>query len=92
MAVTRRSFEQRMGPAVVVLSRLPRAVPFLVVAVLLVGGLLAQGVVGGVLLLVLAALLGTLLALSWPALHPGPRALRVAVVAAVAVRGVSFLL
>jgi hypothetical protein len=81
-----------MGPLVVLLSGLPRAVPFLVVAVLLVGGLLAQGVVGGLLLLLLALLLGTLLALSWPALHPGPKALRVAVVALVAVRAVTFLL
>ena len=92
MAITRRSFEQRMGPLVVLLSGLPRAVPFLVVAALLVGGLLAQGVVGGVLLLVLALLLGTLLALSWPALHPQPRALRVAVVGLVAVRAVTFLI
>jgi hypothetical protein len=81
-----------MGPLVVLLSGLPRAVPFLVVATLLVGGLLAQGVVGGVLLLVLALLLGTLLALSWPALQPGPRVLRVAVVGVVAVRAVTFLL
>lgn len=92
MTVTRRSFEQRMGPLVVLLSGLPRAVPFLVVAGLLVAGLLVQGVVGGVLLLVLALLLGTLLALSWPALHPGPRALRVGVVAVVAVRALTFLL
>ena len=92
MAITRRSFEQRMGPLVVLLSGLPRAVPFLVVAALLVSGLLVQGAVGGVLLLVLALLLATLLALSWPALHPGPRVLRVAVVGLVAVRAVTFLL
>ena len=73
------------------LGRLPKAVPFLVVAGLLVGGLLTQGVVGAVLLLVLAALLGTLLALAWPALQPGPRALRLAVVAVVVVRALSFL-
>ena len=92
MAITRRSFEQRMGPLVVLLSGLPRAVPFLVVAALLVSGLLVQGAVGGVLLLVLALLLTTLLALSWPALHPGPRVLRVGVVGLVAVRAVTFLL
>ena len=92
MAITRRSFERRIGPLVVLLSGLPRAVPFLVVAVLLVVGLLVQGVVGGVLLLVLAALLATLVALSWPLLQPGPRLLRVAVVALVAVRGLTFLL
>jgi hypothetical protein len=88
----RGSFEQRVGPLVVLLAGMPRAVPFLLVALLLVGGLLAQGVLGGVLLLVLAAVLGTLLALAWPALQPGPRALRLVVVLGVAVRAVSFLL
>jgi hypothetical protein len=88
----RRSFEQRVGPLVVLTSRLPKALPFLVVAGLLVAGLLVQGVVGGVLLLVLAALLGSLLYLSWPALEQGPRLLRTAVVGIVVVRAVSFLL
>jgi hypothetical protein len=87
----RRSFEQRLGPAVVVASRLPRAMPFLVVCALLVGGLVAQGLVGAVLLLLLAALLGVLLLLSWPGLQPGPRVLRLAVVGVVAARAVSFL-
>ena len=80
-----------MGPLVVLLGRMPRAIPFLVVAGLLVGGLLAQGVVGCVLLLLLGALLGSLLVLAWPALQPGPRLLRLAVVAVVVVRGLSFL-
>jgi hypothetical protein len=88
----RGSFEQRVGPLVVLFAGLPRVVPFLLVAGLLVGGLLAQGVLGGVLLLLLAAVLGTLLVLAWPALHPGPRAVRLVVVLAVAVRGLSFLL
>lgn len=92
MTVTRRSFEQRMGPLVVLLSGLPKAVPFLLVAALLVSGLLVQGLVGGLLLLALALLLGTLLALSWPVLQPAPRLLRLAVVVVVAVRAVSFLL
>ena len=81
-----------MGPLVVLLSGLPRAVPFLVVAVLLVSGLLVQGGVGGLLLALLALLLGTLLALSWPVLHPGPRVLRLSVVVLVAVRALTFLL
>lgn len=76
---------------VVLMARLPRFVPFLLVAVLLVAGLLLKGVVGGLLLLVLAALLGVLLALSWPALQPGPRALRVFVVALVVLRALMFL-
>lgn len=73
------------------LGRMPRWVPFVVVAVLLVGALVAQGLLGGVLLLVLAALLAVLLTLSWPALQPAARLLRLAVVALVAVRAVVFL-
>ncbi len=86
-----RSLQRRLAPFVVLLARMPRAVPFLLVAVLLVAGLLTQGVVGAVLLLVLAFLLATLLLLSWPALQPGPRVLRVAVVGLVVVRALSFL-
>jgi hypothetical protein len=87
----RRRVELQAGPLVILLARLPRAVPFLVVAGLLVGGLLTQGVVGGVLLVALAALLGTLLFLSWPALQPAARVLRSAVVALVVFRAVIFL-
>ena len=83
--------EQQAGPAVVLVSRLPRVVPFLLVAVLLVAGLLLQGLLGAVLLLLLAALLSVLLALSWPALLPAARLLRLAVVALVVVRAVAFL-
>ena len=81
-----------MGPLVVLVGNLPKAVPFLVVGGLLVAGLLVQGVVGGVLVLVLTALMGALLFLSWPALDPGARLLRAAVVALVGVRAFSFLL
>lgn len=87
----RRRVEQQAGPVVVLMARLPRFVPFLVVAVLLVAGLLLQGVAGGVLLLVLAVLLSLLLVLSWPALQPGPRVLRVFVVGLVVLRALSYL-
>ena len=92
MTTFRKSFERRVGPLVVLAGNLPKAVPFLVVGALLVAGLLVQGVVGAVLLLVLAALLGALLVLSWPALQPNARLLRAAVVGVVVVRAVSFLL
>jgi hypothetical protein len=88
----RRKVELQAGPLVILLSRLPRAVPFLAVAGLLIGGLLVQGVLGAVLLLVLALLLGTLLLLSWPALQGPPRALRSLVVAALVARAATFLL
>lgn len=88
----RRAVERRLGPFVVLLARLPRAVPFVVVAVLLVGGLLVQGATGGVLLLLLSGFLGALLFLGWPALQPGARAVRLALVAVFVARALSFLL
>jgi hypothetical protein len=87
----RRQVELKAGPLVILLARLPRAVPFLVVAGLLIGGLLAQGLVGAVLLLLLALLLGSLLFLSWPALQPPPRVLRSLVLAILVFRAATFL-
>lgn len=91
MTPFRRRLEQQVGPIVVLVHRLPRAVPFLVVAALLLGGLLLQGVAGAGLLLVLVALLSVLLFLSWPTLDPRSRALRLGVLALLAVRTLSFL-
>jgi hypothetical protein len=91
MTTFRRRVEQQAGPLVILLARLPRIVPFLLVAGLLLAGLLAKGAVGALLLLVLAALLGLLLLLSWPALNVQARVLRFAVVALVVVRALLFL-
>ena len=88
----RRTIERGVGPFVVLAGRLPRAVPFLVVVALLVGGLLLGGPIGAALLLVLAAILALLLALAWPALQSAPRLLRLAVVAVLVVRAVSLVL
>jgi hypothetical protein len=88
----RRQLELRAGPVVVLLARLPRVVPFLVVLGLLVAGLLVGGAVGALLLGVLALLMALLLLLGWPALEPQGRLLRALVVAVVAVRAVSLLL
>lgn len=88
----RRRVETAAGPLVVVLARLPRIVPFLVVMALLLAGLFLQGVVGALLLLALTAGLAVLLALAWPALEPGARLLRLAVVALIGVRALSFLI
>lgn len=87
----RRRVELRAGPLVVLLSRLPKVVPFLVVLGLLVAGLLAQGAAGALLLGVLTLLLAVLLYLAWPALHPQPRMLRLLIVVLVAVRAITFL-
>lgn len=75
----RRTVELKTGPSLVMAGRLPKLVPFVVVLGLLIVGLLLQSAVGGALLLVLAALLGLLLYLAWPALQARPRALRLAV-------------
>ena len=85
----RRRVELTLGPAVVVLSRLPRWAPFLLVLGLLLAGLAVGGAVGAVVLLVLAALLGLLLFLAWPSLKPGDRAIRLVVTALVVVRAVT---
>ena len=91
MTTPRRKFEKRVGPFVAMVGQLPRWVPFLVVAVLLVGGLLAQGVVGALMLGLLVLLLGSLLVLSWPVLQPPARVLRLAVLGLLAARAVTFL-
>jgi hypothetical protein len=68
----------------VFLARLPRALPGLLVIGLVAGGLLAPPAVGGVLLLVVAVLLAWLVFLSWPALRPPAKAVRLLVIAMVA--------
>jgi hypothetical protein len=88
----RRRVELQAGPVFVLMARLPRFVPFLVVLGLLVTGLLVQGLAGAALLGVLVVLAGLLLYLSWPALTEQARALRVLVLLLVAGRAVSFLL
>ena len=75
----RRTLELRSGPLLVLLGRAPKAVPFLLVAALLVGGLSLHSAVGGLLLLVLAAFAGWVTYLAWPVLRPPARALRVLV-------------
>ncbi len=88
----RRWIEQHAGPLLVLLARLPRVVPFLVVLALLVTGLLVGGPVGGLLLLVLTSLLAVLVVLAWPALPPQGRVVRVAVTALLGARALSFFL
>lgn len=91
MTTLRRRVELQAGPLFVLLGRLPRVVPFLLVFGFLIGGLLAKGVLGAALLGVVTVLIGLLLYLAWPALHPQARVLRVLVLLVVAARAVSFL-
>lgn len=91
MTTFRRRVELRAGPLLVLLARLPRIVPFLLVFGLLLGGLFVKGVVGALLLGGVAVLLGLLLFLGWRALDQRSRVLRLAVLLLVAARGLTFL-
>lgn len=88
----RRNLELRLGPVVVLLARLPKIVPFALVLALVVAGLIIQGVLGALLLLLVAALLAGLLFLAWPALLPQARGIRLLVVALIVVRAFTLVL
>ena len=85
MSGLRRSVERRSAPVLLWLSTRPRVLLPAAVLVLLVSGLAAPGAYAVPLLLLLALLLAWLSYLSWPALQPGARVLRAAVLAMVAV-------
>ena len=75
----RESLERASLPLLNRLSRLPRAVPFLIVLALLVGGILIPGW-GWLLTAVVALFLLWMLLLGWPRLTAVERLMRVAVV------------
>jgi hypothetical protein len=75
----RESLERASLPVVTRLSRLPRAVPFLVVLALLVGGILVPGW-GWVLTALVAVFLAWMLMLGWPRLTSVERLMRLAVI------------
>ncbi len=86
------ALQRRSLPLLRRLHALPRWLVVVAPALLLFGGLVLTGPfawIGAVLLLVVAAFLGWLTALSWPAIGPAPRALRVLVV--VALVGIAIL-
>jgi hypothetical protein len=74
----RSSIERASLPLMTKLSSLPRAVPFLLMLALLVGGLLIKGTVGFVLMGLAAAFVGWILYLSWPRLSGTERIMRFA--------------
>ena len=79
---------RRSAPLLLRLAALPRWLFVVVPAALLLFGLFVKGVLGGVVLLVLAAFVGWLAALQWPALSPSARGLRLVVPVLLAVIGV----
>jgi hypothetical protein len=82
-ASTRRSVEQRSAVPLLYLRHLPRWVPMIVLAALLVTGLAVPGPVGAAALCLVAAFLAWLGYLSWPRLAGAGRLGRVAAVALV---------
>lgn len=84
---TGNTLQQRSAPLILFLSQLPRwAFPLLMALLLIAGLMVPWGWVGGLLLLVLVAVLAWLTALSWPLLSLPGRLLRLITIgAAVAV-------
>ncbi len=91
----RAAFERRSAPVLRRMHALPRWIVVVGPAILLFAGLILTGParwIGGVLLLLVAAFLGWLTALSWPAIGGSARLLRVFVVLAlVAVAVLKFM-
>jgi hypothetical protein len=79
----RRNVERRSAAPLTWLATRPRWLPFLVVLVLLLGGLFAPAPIAAVLLVVLAVLLAWLTYLAWPKLDPTGRLTRLLVLALV---------
>lgn len=77
----RRTTERYSARPLMYLHQLPRWVPPVVLAILLVVGLAVKGPGAALALCAVAAVLGWLAAVSWPRLTPGGRAGRLLVVA-----------
>jgi hypothetical protein len=75
----RESFERVSLPALTVLSRQPRAVPFLAILALTLAGVLIPGW-GWLLIALVVVILTWILLLAWPRLTTPERLMRVAVV------------
>jgi hypothetical protein len=75
----RSSIERASLPLITRLSHLPRAVPFLLLLSLLVGGVVIGGPAGFVLMGLGAVFVGWILYLSWPRLSGSERIMRIAV-------------
>jgi hypothetical protein len=85
---TRQAVERRSARSLLYLHQLPRWVPPVVLAVLLVVGLAVKGPAGAGALCALAAMLGWLAVLSWPRLTAAGRVGRlVTILVLIAVAG-----
>ncbi|HEX5292560.1 MAG TPA: DUF6703 family protein [Streptosporangiaceae bacterium] len=76
----RRAVERRSAALLVYLHQLPRWVPPVVLAALLIAGLFVHGILGGIALVAVALILVWLAVVSWPSLAPPARVVRAAVI------------
>jgi len=81
----RRSLDQTSARPLLLLHQFPAWLMPVLLTVLLVTGLAVPGWIGAAALILVAAFLGWLAAMSWPRLAPGGRLLRVAAVVCVLV-------
>jgi hypothetical protein len=79
----RTRIERRAAVVIVWLAHLPRLLPPLVVVLVFGGGLVLPGVVGAVLLLLTATVLGLLSYLAWPSVPARLRLARLVILAGV---------
>lgn len=87
-SAARQDVERRSATVLLWLHQMPRWLPVLLVAALLITGLAVPGIGGAIALCGLAAILGWLAAVSWPRLPAQGRLLRVAAVGIVLVAAV----
>jgi len=76
----RQAVERRSAALLVYLHQLPRWLPPVLLAVLLIAGLAVHGAGGGIALIGVALVLAWLALVSWPRVSPAGRAVRVAVI------------
>jgi hypothetical protein len=79
----RQAVERRSAALLVYLHQLPRWVPPVVLAVLLITGLAVHGIGGGIALAGVVLILLWLAVVSWPSLPPAGRLVRALVIALV---------
>lgn len=72
----RKSLERNSAPLLIFIHGLPRAAVLIVLVGLMFIGLVSNGLIGFVALMIVATFIGWLLLLSWPLLAPKPRLLR----------------